>query len=256
MVTKRTKKIGVGIASAVVGLISVGADKAIAHEAVRPDYNPVAQEYKMSTEELQRPEYGYTKNLGEIMREIAPFQKVPIKKRTPKKQNFLKKIGGVLLGATAGMVCHEGGHWVTGKLSGDDVSYDPFRHPTNYDTPGEVSAWTSAGGLIAQTLATEILLNSGSISKDNAFVQGFVGFNTVEGFRYGVAPNIRKDTGSDVNELGKKGVNQSALQTALVAHGIYSAYRLAKESQDLQDNVNIWITPTEGGMAGGFKYKF
>jgi len=46
------------------------------------------------------------------------------------------------------------------------------------------------------------------------------------------------------------------LQTALVAHGIYSAYRLAKESQDLQDNVNIWITPTEGGMAGGFKYKF
>lgn len=160
-------------------------------------------------------------------------------------------------GLATGLGIHEGSHYVVAKTQGMDPEYD-FKHPTSISYKKYTSkknnekAIVSGAGLVSQTLATEVILNTEKIPKDNSYVLGILAFSIGDNLRYGLFPNLRGKELSDVNHLDKAGIKKEYVQGALIAHSIFSLYRLIK-NKDFKNKFDFLFDYNENKKSLEFK---
>jgi len=129
---------------------------------------------------------------------------------------------------------HEGSHYVAAKIQGRDPEYN-LKNPTvvkekyeNKKYSDSQEAIAAGAGLVGQTLTTEIILNTEKIPKDDPYVLGILAFTIGDNLRYGLFPNLRGKEINDVGHLDEAGVKKEYVQGALIAHSVFSIYRIMK----------------------------
>ncbi len=166
-------------------------------------------------------------------------------------------------GGLTGLAIHEGAHYATAKMYGMDPGYSiaaPFEVSLNNygDQSSNEKAIVAGSGLVAQTIATELILGLDSIPKDDPYVLGALTFAILDNIRYGLVPGVRGGE-NDVAHLDENGVNGKAVQVALLAHSASSIYRLLK-NEDFKGRFNrrfnLSVVPGKNGMELLARYDF
>ncbi len=144
-----------------------------------------------------------------------------------------KNIAKFSAGAVTGGVIHENAHYITAETQGMNPGWNS-KNPTEVeyrayeDKNNNKKRIVDSAGIVAQTLATEIILNINEIPKNDSYTLGLLAFTIGDNIRYGLFPNLRGKSNSDVEQLDKVGIKKEYVQSALLAHSAFSLYRLYK----------------------------
>lgn len=136
-----------------------------------------------------------------------------------------KKAGGFIAGAIAGLASHELGHEAMARFEGANLRWNG----ANWSTSASPAALRNIvlSGFGAQVLSAEIMLGVNAIPKDNSFVLGWLAFNIAGSLAYVARDEWQRGYG-DIETFRNSGGNADYLKVGLVAHSLFSAYRLYK----------------------------
>lgn len=151
--------------------------------------------------------------------------------RTQTGDLSLKKSLQFGAGFASGILFHEVGHYAMAKVEGmDNVKLHPTKVTYEYDEYNKSKQRNIAfGGFGADILSSEILLaNDKYFPKDNSFVLGWLAWTMFEPISYTLRHEFSSDGYGDLRDLENTGVNARVVETALIAHGILTYYRLSK----------------------------
>jgi len=160
--------------------------------------------------------------------------------------SLAEKSTGFVGGIVAGLVFHELGHQAVAELEGANMHWCG----TNWHTSAAPSALRdiAISGFGTQVLSTEILLGDTSIPKNNSFVIGWLTHNILNTLQYVVRDRLRSGGVGDFRCLRQNGVRVGYIEVGLVAHSLFSAYRLNKNPQFVP-----YISLTRDEFILGFK---
>lgn len=144
-------------------------------------------------------------------------------------------------GLLAGFIGHESGHQVVAWLENVDMTwyYDNdkvgiplwwWAHTGNNKTKLRNIA---LGGFASEILSTELILSYDKIPKDNAFVLGYLAWNTFNPIYYSLMNETRKRGHGDLKTLDECGVKSEYVEIVIISHALLSAYRLYKKPEFL-----------------------
>lgn len=138
----------------------------------------------------------------------------------------ISRLGMFGVGIIAGFAVHEYGHQAIANTEGVDMRWTirPSFSQTEWiaETGDPVKLRSIAtGGFIAQGLSTEVLL----AQPRNEFTLGWLAFNIANGISYVVQSRMSKG-GGDILMYEESGGNRRRMEIAVVAHALFSAYRL------------------------------
>ncbi len=168
-------------------------------------------------------------------------------------------------GGVTGLAIHEGSHYAAGKMTGMGPEYDvrePFQTTMNnyHDKKTGEKAFVSGAGLVSQTIATEVVLNSEGISKNDPYTLGLLTFNIGNSIKNAIFPDFWGDGNGDVDNLDENGIDKKFVQAALLAHSATAIYRLWNNNEKLREKVtkpwNLLFRSKEDGLEATVKYKF
>lgn len=181
---------------------------------------------------------------------------------TISKKDVAKFFGG----GVTGLGIHEGSHYIAANTQGmkpkyrldnpTEIKYDEYE-----DKKDSQKRLVSSAGLVGQIIATEVILNTEKIPKDDSYVLGILAFTIGNNLRYGLFPNLRGkekrdiEEKSDIERLDKVGIKKEYAQTALIAHSAFSIYRLMK-NKDFKSKFNFDLDCNKNKLEFKVGYKF
>jgi hypothetical protein len=163
-------------------------------------------------------------------------------------------------GIATGVVIHEGAHYFAGRALGMDPRYtlsnpNEVRLLDYQDKTRRAKIIVNGAGLIAQTIATEFILNSDNIRKDDPYVLGVLTATIGDNIKYGLFPNLFGEDRSDIENLGKNGVDREGVRATLLAHSAYSIHRL-REDEHFKSRFNFLLIPDKENFKIVINYNF
>jgi len=164
--------------------------------------------------------------------------------------NIAKKTGGFTAGVASGFVFHELGHYAMAQAEGVDIHWlgDSWWVP---EASASEHRNISAAGFGAQVLSTEVILRTDRIPKDNSYVLGWLAYNIANQILYPLRNEFSPNGHGDLATYEKYGGNVEVLEIGLVAHAIWSFYRL-KNNPDTP----FYIRTTRDEVRVGFSWDF
>ncbi len=164
--------------------------------------------------------------------------------------DLTKKTAGFTAGFMSGLAFHELGHEIVARSEGMNIKWRGDNWRVANATNSQCRE-ISVAGFGMQILSTEVILRSKSISKDNSYVLGWLAYNIVNQISYPLRNELSSNGHADLGNYKKHGGNVRILETALIAHAIWSFYRL-KNNPDTP----FFITATYKEIQIGFGWKF
>ena len=139
--------------------------------------------------------------------------------------DYLKFAAGV----GTGYIIHELSHQAVADIVHTDLSWVGFGNNwiISNDTSKEKRVSIAGAGLASQIISTEILLNS-KIEKSNEYVIGILAFNIINALAYPIMDkrDNSKIGNGDIEMMDKAGLDKDYVTAFLVAHSLYSIYRI------------------------------
>lgn len=245
-IKKNLKKIA-AVGTALTGILTAPLSVSAQEKDFHKIKNQSAYEYSIPLQENYQK-----KSLNDSLKEEEEIKK-------DSKLTFLAKMGA---GALGGYGLHEGTHYLAAKASGVDIDFKmnpavkvKYGEQINSKSKSQ-QRLIHGSGILAQTLGSEIILNSKESIRKNPYALGFLAFSTANNLVYGLFPDLGGSGSSDIRSLEKTGVNGKLLRGALVAHSAWAAYRALKKPEE-NKKINFYIVPLpEGGAEAGFEYRF
>jgi len=164
--------------------------------------------------------------------------------------SLVKKTGGFTAGFVSGLAFHELGHQAIASAEGVNVDWADSNWWVDNTSDSQYRN-ISVAGFGAQILSTEVILRSGSIPKDNSYVLGWLAFNIINQVAYPIRNELSNNGFGDLKTYEKYGGNVEVLEVGLVAHAIWSLYRL-KNNPDTP----FFIQTTRDEVRIGLGWKF
>jgi hypothetical protein len=164
--------------------------------------------------------------------------------------NLVQKAGGFTAGVMSGLAFHELGHHAVAKAEGIDIDWADDSWWVDSASDSQYRN-ISIAGFGAQILSTEVILRSESIPKGNSYVLGWLTFNILNQIAYPLRNELSSDGFGDLGTYEKYGGNVEVLEAGLIAHAIWSWYRL-KNNPDTP----IFIRATSDEVRIGLGWKF
>jgi len=140
--------------------------------------------------------------------------------------DLVKESAGFVGGFASGVLFHEFGHEFMAELEGVDLDWDLKRGRWTAQTSGNKLRNIAFGGFGAQIISTEILLGNDKIPKKNSYVLGWLAFNVINEIIYPLRDELQDGGYGDLKTLRKTGVNTNFVNFGLIAHGLWTAYRV------------------------------
>jgi len=163
--------------------------------------------------------------------------------------DLAEKSTGFVGGMLAGLAFHELGHEAMAGIEGANMHWNGL----NWRTKASHQALRNIAisGFGAQVLSTEVLLDVKSIPKNNSFVIGWLTCNILNTLQYVAQDRLCGGGVGDFRCLRKNGMNVGYIEAGLVAHSLFSAYRLNKNSSFVS-----YVSLTRNEFILGFKGTF
>ncbi len=159
-------------------------------------------------------------------------------------------------GLGTGLVNHELGHQVIASVYGVHLDWQmKDNQPTWFarSQDHEKLRNIALGGTAAEIVSSEIILNT-KISKDDAFVIGWLAWNIVNPILYVVRHELGGGHG-DLKTIQENsvGLNVRLVEGIKISHSLWTAYRLLNNKQ-FQSKINYFFAPTAGGFMASLSY--
>jgi hypothetical protein len=133
------------------------------------------------------------------------------------------------LGGLAGAAGHELGHEIMARIEGVELDWDLKRGRwRTYEQNSSKLRRIAVAGFGTQILGSEIVLNSKAIPKKNPFVLGYMVWNILNPIKYTASHEFGWRSHGDLTVLEKNGGNVALTEGVIVAHALWSAWRLYK----------------------------
>ncbi len=164
--------------------------------------------------------------------------------------NLAVKTGSFTAGIVSGLIFHELGHEIVAHQEGVDIEWSGTEWYTDNASASQHRN-ISIAGFGMQILSTEVILRSKSIPKDSSFVLGWLTYNIVNQITYPLQNELSSNGYDDLANYKKNGGNVKVLEVGLIAHAIWSFYRL-KNNPDTP----FFIRATRDEVRVGLGWKF
>ncbi len=164
--------------------------------------------------------------------------------------NMAKKMGSCGAGIVTGFMFHELGHQVVAKLEDVETEWDNLKWET-FDASKSQVRRISTAGFAFQVLSSEVILRTDAIPKDSSFVLCWLGFNIINQITYPLKNELSSDGYGDIGNYEKHGGKVEHLEIGLIAHAVWSFYRL-KNNPDTP----FFIRTTRDEIRVGFGWEF
>jgi len=161
-----------------------------------------------------------------------------------------KTAGGFTAGFISGLVSHELGHEVVARQEGVDIEWSGTNWYADNASASEHRN-ISIAGFGMQVLSTEIILRSKSIPKDSSYVLGWLTYNIANQILYPLQNELSSSGYKDLANYENYGGNVKVLEVGLIAHAIWSFYRL-KNNPDTP----LFISVTRNEVRIGLGWDF
>jgi len=161
-----------------------------------------------------------------------------------------KKAGGFTAGFVSGLAFHELGHEIIARHENADIEWNSTNWYVSNAKSSELRNISTAG-FAMQVLSTEVILRSESIPKDSSYVLGWLMYNIVTQITYPLQNELSSSGYKDLDTYEKNGGNVKVLEVGLIAHAIWSFYRL-KSNPDTP----FFIRATRDEVRVGLGWKF
>ncbi len=161
-----------------------------------------------------------------------------------------KTAGGFTAGFVSGLVVHELGHEIVARQKGVDIEWSGVNWYADNASSSELRN-ISIAGFGMQVLSTEVILRSKSIPKDSSYVLGWLTYNIVNQITYPLQNELSSSGYKDLVTYEKNGGNVKVLEVGLIAHAIWSFYRL-KNNPDTPFFVNMTRDEVRVGLGWDF----
>jgi len=149
-------------------------------------------------------------------------------------------VADISSGVVAGYVMHEVGHYVAASATETKIWMKEFIISANCRTDADCRV-IDVGGFSAQIMTTEAIFQSG---EKNALNAGWLAFNIINSLGYVYEWEESQPVG-DIRSFAREGGNVRALETVLLSHAFYTAYRFYNGGGEPLFNV---ATDTETGQ--------
>ena len=157
-------------------------------------------------------------------------------------------------GFASGVLFHEVGHYTVAELEGmDNVRLSLTKVTYEYDKYNKSKKRNIAfGGFAADIISSEILLaNDKHFPKNNSFILGWLTWTIFEPISYTLRHEFSSDGYGDLRDLEDTGVNSRVVEAALIAHGIFTYYRLTKNP-----DFPLFVRASSDKVYVGAKWRF
>lgn len=144
---------------------------------------------------------------------------------------LLKTGSAFTAGFLTGGFCHYHiGHRTMSKVFNVDMDWSAVNKWTAQGEPKKMR-FLAVGGFAEQLLSSEIIINWDKIPKDNPFFLGWLTWNIAHPIIYTLVHETHPGGYGDLRTFEKNGGNDEFLESFLIAHSIFTAYRLWKNPE-------------------------
>lgn len=168
--------------------------------------------------------------------------------------SLLKKTSGFAAGFAVGLLTHEIGHQVMADLNNVSLTWEKTKWTLYSDKRSTVKQIT-LGGFGAEILSAEAMLFFDEIPKDNAFILGYLGYHIFNTLSYVLIDQLSANGAGDFQALRNTGgmsrSDVNLLQIGLVAHAIFTAYRVFENPK-----VKLYVNATSKEIVVGLSWQW
>lgn len=129
----------------------------------------------------------------------------------------------------SGYLLHEGGHAFVALIRNVPVNWNVDwggLHGTIQTSSSCDKRAIGFAGFGTHIVSTELILGIDSIPKDNAYILGWLTFNTLNSIAYSLRNELQKGGYGDLKLLKDNGVDVRYVETVLIGHALLTAYRV------------------------------